>query len=65
MFPVMQPAVESNDPPLTYALRELLKSSKPKDATSERMSKISVPLAVLEGLAEKVGPVYQAHAADV
>lgn len=62
VFPVMQPAVESNDPPLTYALRELLNSSKPKDAASERMSKISVPLAVLEGLAEKVSE-YQRQAA--
>ncbi|KAH7166039.1 putative HDA1 complex subunit, partial [Dactylonectria macrodidyma] len=62
VLPVLQPVVESNDPPLTYALRELLNTSKPKDAASGRMSKISVPLAVLEALAEKVSD-YQRQAA--
>ncbi|KAH7152294.1 putative HDA1 complex subunit, partial [Dactylonectria estremocensis] len=62
VLPVLQPVLESNDPPLTYALRELLNTSKPKDAAGRRMSKISVPLAVLEALAEKVSD-YQRQAA--
>lgn len=48
---------KSNDPPLPNAVRQLLKEGEPKNAaTSHRMAKISVPVAVLEALAEKVCP---------
>ncbi|KAK7421769.1 hypothetical protein QQX98_001983 [Neonectria punicea] len=54
VLPVLEATVESNDPPLSDGLRELLASSKPEVPGAARLSKISLPLAVMEALAKKV-----------
>lgn len=54
MLPVLEPILDSHDPPLPYPMRELLNSARPKGQAKTRMSKISIPLAVLEVLTEQV-----------
>ncbi|KPM41571.1 hypothetical protein AK830_g4960 [Neonectria ditissima] len=61
VLPVLEATVESNDPPLSDGLRELLSSIKPKTPAAERLSKVSMPLAVMEALAKKVSD-YQRQA---
>lgn len=55
VLPHTESTTESNDPPLPAAVRQLLKDGEPRNATeSHRTAKISVPVAVLEALAEQV-----------
>lgn len=51
IIPLEKSTVESNEPPLTDAIRKLLEGVKP---AGSGVSTMSVPLATLEALAEKV-----------
>lgn len=64
VLPVIEPVLDSHDPPLTYPMRALLDSARPKGQAKERMSKISIPLAVLEVLAEQVAEYKRQAAAN-